>query len=86
MLELEYLHAHLGGEDRVRWDQLNALVWTCSVKRIVADDTTFRNQVTSRSLEHGDKSIVEIKVPLCFLIKIDKYLLEWDILASVSPA
>ena len=76
LFELDYLHAHLGGEDRVSRYQLKALVWSCSIKSIVRDDATFRNQVPGWCLKYGDKSVVEIKVPLCFLIKIDEYLLE----------
>ena len=57
---MKLLHAHLSSEDRVIWDQLNALIWPCSVKSIIGDDATFRDQVTGWGLKHGDKPIVEI--------------------------
>ena len=85
-VELLHLESHLSSEYGIIRNKFFTLVWLSNLKAIVCNNLTFRDQLTRRYFEHRKETIVEIQVPLSFIVQADKNLLESNFLCSKSPS
>ena len=85
LVELDNFGPHEGGLHRIVRDELQALVWTGDLQRIVGNDATLWDQLAGWDLEDWQDSSVEILVPLALVVQIQEHLLESHFLARECP-
>lgn len=78
--------AHLGGRDRVTGNQVDSLVGTSDLESILDIDATLREEFSRGHLKHWDESLVEVRVPLRLVAKVEEDLLVGHFLAGEGPS
>lgn len=85
LVELSNLDAHQGSLHWIIWNQLQALIGSSDLQRVVGDNIALGDELARWDLEYGSEACIKVFVPLGFVVEVYEDLLECNLFADKSP-